>query len=148
MRVLHHSLVFSNLLPNLLPEDSRCFSPMERILVRALFFIFPFLISSALGTEPPLELSHLTLELLESARNPKFFDWLVRARRKLHENPELSFEEFETSQFIRTELESLGINFTWPVAKTGIVASIGSGAHPWFALRADMDALPIQVSIH
>ncbi|XP_004136498.1 IAA-amino acid hydrolase ILR1-like 3 [Cucumis sativus] len=117
---------------------------MERILVRALFFIFPFLISSALGTEPPLELSHLTLELLESARNPKFFDWLVRARRKLHENPELSFEEFETSQFIRTELESLGINFTWPVAKTGIVASIGSGAHPWFALRADMDALPIQ----
>ncbi|XP_038906100.1 IAA-amino acid hydrolase ILR1-like 3 [Benincasa hispida] len=117
---------------------------MGLLLLWAFFSIFPFCITSTLETEPPLELSRLTRELLESARKPEFFEWLVRARRKLHENPELSFEEFETSQFIRTELVSLGINFTWPVAKTGIVASVGSGGHPWFALRADMDALPIQ----
>ena len=120
---------------------------MEIIIVWGLFFILPFCISSGMKAEPPLELSRLTRELLESARDPEFFEWLVRTRRKLHENPELAFEEFETSEFIRTELESVGINFNWPVAKTGIVASVGSGAHPWFALRADMDALPIQVSI-
>lgn len=120
---------------------------MERMLLWAVIFIFPICVSCGQEIGSPLELSHLTRQLLESAKNPEFFDWLVRTRRKLHENPELSFEEYETSRLVRAELDSLGINYTWPVAKTGIVASIGSGAHPWFALRADMDALPIQVSI-
>ncbi|PON82913.1 Amidohydrolase [Trema orientale] len=98
----------------------------------------------SLETPAGSELSQLTRELLDSARKPEFSDWLKKIRRKIHENPELAFEEFETSQLIRSELDSLGIEYKWPVAKTGVVASIGAGAQPWFGLRADMDALPIQ----
>ena len=91
------------------------------------------------------ELSLLTRELLKSAKEPEFFDWLIRVRRRLHEYPEVAFEEYNTSKLIRSELDSLGIEYRWPVAKTGLVGSIGSGLQPWFGLRADMDALPIQV---
>lgn len=89
------------------------------------------------------EMGLLSRQLLESARETEFFHWM-KIRRRIHENPELAFEEHETSQLIRTELDSLGIGYSWPIAKTGLVASIGTGAQPWFALRADMDALPIQ----
>ncbi|KAK6244471.1 hypothetical protein QUC31_010880 [Theobroma cacao] len=91
-----------------------------------------------------LNLSSLTRELLDSAKEPEFFDWLRRVRRRIHEYPELAFEEHETSELIGSELDSLGIQYTSPLAKTGIVASLGSGVKPWFGLRADMDALPIQ----
>ncbi|KAH9738040.1 M20 dimer domain-containing protein [Citrus sinensis] len=89
-------------------------------------------------------LSSLTRELLGSAGEPEFFEWMKRIRRRIHENPELAFEEYEAGQLVRNELASLGIEYTWPFAKTGILASVGSGVQPWFGLRADMDALPIQ----
>ncbi len=59
-------------------------------------------------------------------------------------HPELGFEETETSKFIISKLEELNLPFQ-KVAKTGIVATFDSGkTGPLVALRADMDALPIQ----
>lgn len=70
---------------------------------------------------------------------------MVSVRRKIHEHPELGYEEFETSKLIRQELDKMGIPYKYPVAVTGVVGYIGSGNPPFVAIRADMDALSMQV---
>jgi len=91
--------------------------------------------------------NELTL-LRTAAHNESFFFWLQALRRKLHQKPELGFEEYETSALIRATLESLDVPYKYPIAKTGIMAWIGDGNQPCVALRADMDALPIQEDCH
>lgn len=71
---------------------------------------------------------------------------IIEIRQKIHANPELSFKEFQTSEFICSILEKMGIPYRKGIAKTGILAWIegkNSGSKT-IALRADMDALPIE----
>jgi amidohydrolase len=71
---------------------------------------------------------------------------LISIRRHLHAHPELSFEEFNTAAFVKSKLEEYGIPVQSGVAGTGLVAEL-KGNNPGkrcVALRADLDALPIQ----
>ncbi len=71
-------------------------------------------------------------------------DTLVGWRRELHQNPEISGLEFQTTQKIRQWLSEADIAILPLALKTGVVAQIGQGDGPVCALRADIDALPIE----
>ena len=74
-----------------------------------------------------------------------YFNEFVEVRHHLHSNPELSYQEFNTSKFIQNKLKEFGVSYT-VLATTGVVAVV-EGNNPQsriIALRADMDALPIQ----
>ncbi|KVH92986.1 Amidohydrolase [Cynara cardunculus var. scolymus] len=105
-------------------------------------WVFVVFVISLLKPEISIGVSEISNEFLKLAKED--LDWMVRIRRKIHENPELGYEEFETSKVIRGELEKLGIVYKHPVAITGVIGYIGSGEPPFVAIRADMDALPLQ----
>lgn len=86
-----------------------------------------------------------SVDFLGYAKRPEVLDWMVGIRRRIHEHPELGLEEFETSRVMREELDRMGIPYTHPVAVTGVVGYVGTGKPPFVALRADMDALSLQV---
>lgn len=70
----------------------------------------------------------------------------IDARRHIHSNPELSYQEFNTAKFVSSKLKEFGLKPQEGVAGTGVVVLI-EGKNPnkkIIALRADMDALPIQ----
>jgi len=69
---------------------------------------------------------------------------VIETRRHLHAHPELSFQEHETSAFVKSYLDKLGISYQ-PMAGNGLVALIkgNKSSDMVVALRADLDALPI-----
>jgi amidohydrolase len=81
-----------------------------------------------------------TTTILEEARQLQ--DEIVTLRRRLHQMPELSFQEHETSTVVAEKLERLGFSVKTGLAGTGVTGDIGEGVT--VAIRADMDALPVQ----
>ena len=79
-------------------------------------------------------------------------DWMVDIRRTIHQYPELANEEHRTQKYITEKLDELGISYRNNTVRTGLVATIGPSAAgadtekdlPCVALRADMDALPVE----
>jgi amidohydrolase len=71
-------------------------------------------------------------------------DWLVEIRRTIHMHPELGFEEVETSRLVSGWLERFGLEVKTGIARTGVVGLLrGKGSGQTVAIRADMDALPM-----
>ena len=70
------------------------------------------------------------------------YEELAEIRYYIHQHPELSGQEYQTTAFLKERLEELGIHVLESGLKTGLIAEIGSG-QPVVALRADIDALPI-----
>jgi amidohydrolase len=70
---------------------------------------------------------------------------LVETRRDIHRHPELGNREFRTGKLVAERLRALGLEVRHPVAKTGVVGIL-KGGRPGavVAVRADLDALPIQ----
>ena len=70
---------------------------------------------------------------------------IVVIRRHLHQNPELSYHEYNTAKFISEKLKEIGLSPQEGIANTGVVVLIEGNNPSWrtIALRADMDALPI-----
>ena len=70
-------------------------------------------------------------------------DAVIKDRRYIHQRPELSNREFETSAYIAARARSLGLEVRKPIGRTGVVAVLrGAKPGPTVALRAELDALP------
>lgn len=88
-----------------------------------------------------MSIQHQHTEFAIQSQYAKMVAW----RRHMHQYPELSFREQETSSWIAARLEEIGVGFKTGVGGHGIVVSIkGEREGPAIALRADMDGLPIQ----
>ena len=73
----------------------------------------------------------------------ELFDYAVKIRRELHQYPEVGFKLDRTVKLVSKELLNSGIDYTYKYGRSSIVAEIGTG-EKIIALRADMDALPVE----
>ncbi len=79
-----------------------------------------------------------------AAATAKILPQVIQWRRHIHQHPELSNREFNTSKLVAEQLRSLGFEVRTGIAKTGVVGILKGGQPgPVVALRADMDALPV-----
>src|SRR6266498_3847057 len=78
------------------------------------------------------------------SQSQELFPYTQSLRRDFHKHPELGFREIRTAGIVAKELETLGIEVTKGVGKTGVVGLLeGAKPGPTLLLRFDMDALPI-----
>jgi amidohydrolase len=76
--------------------------------------------------------------------DPALIERLIEVRRAIHRNPELSNQEVETTARLRREIEAAGVDRISLVGRTGLIADIvGTKTEPVVAVRADLDALPL-----
>ena len=69
---------------------------------------------------------------------------IIKIRRKIHSNPELSYQEYETAKLVAEKLRALGVQVKPKVGGTGVVGLLkGAKKGKTVGLRADMDALPV-----
>lgn len=102
------------------------------------------LLLSAIST--PAFANDINTEL--KSANKSVSEKVIKWRRHLHQNPELSNREFETAKYVAKHLRSLGLEVQTGVAHTGVVAKLKGGKKgPLIALRADMDALPVKEQV-
>ena len=84
-------------------------------------------------------------EGLQAEAEENFGEMIVALRRDIHREPELGFDTDRTAEKVLAALDGLPLEIETGVARNGIVATLrAEGEGPTVALRADMDALPIQ----
>lgn len=106
------------------------------ISLSCILFTFISLVTFADAKDMSDEINTATAKIL-----PKIIKW----RRHIHENPELSNREFKTAEMVANHLRSLGMEVKTGIAKTGVVGILkGNQPGPTIGLRADMDALPVK----
>lgn len=136
-------------------KDGKCHNQIERLtqtIVESGVVSVPNLyrkcplsrkIPSTMVSTPltPLSVNASRIRADIQALQPQIVEW----RRHLHQRPELGFREHLTAEFVASKLREWGIEHQTAIAQTGIVAIIeGKQPGPVLAIRADMDALPIQ----
>lgn len=86
------------------------------------------------------------IEQILKDKAEKHFDYMVQVRRHLHKNPEISYKEHDTTEFILEELKKMDIPAERPLATgcVGILNGSGEPAERVIALRADIDALAME----
>lgn len=109
--------------------------PLAAVIVLAVLAGFP---AAARAVDPKTS-RRIDAEIEKSKSE------IIKIRRFIHMNPELGNREVETARLIAAKLEPLGFEVRTGVAKTGVVAVLRGGQPgPAVAVRADMDALPVQ----
>ena len=90
-------------------------------------------------------ISTQTLEDVFRQLAERFAPEIIRIRRLIHQYPELAFQEFKTASLVEETLKQLAMPVRTGIAGTGVIATLkGAKPGPTIALRADMDALPIE----
>ncbi len=91
---------------------------------------------------------NLELKKVITTKVSAIYEKIKGYREHLHQNPELSYKEFNTMEYVAAKLKDIGIPYEKGVTETGIIGIIRSSKHSenqaCIGLRADLDALPIQ----